>query len=63
MSSQNTIVVYVDSELEELIPQFLANQQKALATMHAALGRQNYETIRQVGHGIKGRPVVMASMR
>jgi HPt (histidine-containing phosphotransfer) domain-containing protein len=54
MTPHEPIVVHVDAELAVLIPRFLNNQQKALSTMQEALGQQDYETIRTIGHGIKG---------
>jgi HPt (histidine-containing phosphotransfer) domain-containing protein len=54
MAAQEPIVVYVDPDLADLIPRFLANQQTALATMQAALQQHDYETIRHAGHKMKG---------
>jgi CheY-like chemotaxis protein len=54
MVSWDSMVVHVDAELKALIPQFLGNQQKALAAMQAALQQRDYETIRTLGHRMKG---------
>jgi HPt (histidine-containing phosphotransfer) domain-containing protein len=54
MTPHDKIVVHVDVELAELIPGFLGNQQKALATMQEALRQQDFATIKKVGHGMKG---------
>ena len=54
MTPQEMIVVHVDTEIAELIPRFLANQQKALATMQEALRQEDYATLGCLGHSMKG---------
>ena len=54
MTPDDTIIVHVDADLEPIIPNFLSNQQKALATMQAALQQRDYETLQSLGHGMKG---------
>lgn len=48
------IVVYVDAELEDLIPGFLENRQSDIKSMSEALRQGDYETIRILGHTMKG---------
>ncbi|GAB1724951.1 MAG: hypothetical protein GDA65_03255 [Nitrospira sp. CR1.1] len=48
------VVVLVDSAFEPLIPKFMANRNKELVTMTAALATSDFATIRQVAHGMKG---------
>jgi len=48
------IVVQVDTELEDLIPGFLENRRKDVKTLEQALGKGDYETIRKLGHTLKG---------
>ena len=52
--SDEKIVVKIDPELEDLIPGFLNNRTKDLATLQAALKEQNYQSIQSVGHSLKG---------
>ena len=52
--SEEKIVVKIDPELEDLIPGFLNNRTKDLATLQAALKEQNYQSIQSVGHSLKG---------
>jgi HPt (histidine-containing phosphotransfer) domain-containing protein len=54
MTPHDTIVVHIDADLEALVPRFLSNQQKALASMQAALQQQDYDTVRRLGHSMKG---------
>lgn len=46
--------VIVDRDLEDLIPGFLAKRQQDIATILTAIQANNYETIRIVGHTLKG---------
>ena len=48
------IVVLVDSAFEPLIPKFMANRNKELATMTEALATSDFATIRQLANGMKG---------
>jgi len=48
------IIVHVDAELEDLIPGFLENRQEDIRSIREALEKDNYETIRTLGHSMKG---------
>lgn len=48
------IIVSVDEELKELVPQFLENRQKDIKSMLEALEQGDYESIMGFGHRIKG---------
>ncbi len=48
------ILVTVDSDLEDLIPGFLANRKKDLGALKQAVTDNNTETIRSIGHSLKG---------
>ncbi len=52
--SEDKIVVHVDIDLEDLIPGFLDNRQSDLQKLEQALGDQDFETLRSIGHNIKG---------
>ena len=54
MSLVSPIIVHVDPDLEAIIPRFLANQQKAVAAMQQAWAAQDYDTLRALGHKMKG---------
>lgn len=49
-----SIVVRVDEDLVELIPQYLNNRRKDIEAMSRALGDDDYEAIRVLGHTMKG---------
>lgn len=53
-TTQAEEVVHVDASFEPLVPKFLANRKKDVATMQTALTAQDYETVRSVAHGMKG---------
>lgn len=48
------IVVTIDPDLEELIPSFLENRHKDIISIQDALKTEDYETIRIIGHSMKG---------
>jgi len=48
------ILVRVDPDLADLIPGFLDNRRKDISAMRAALAQNDYETIRILGHSMKG---------
>ena len=48
------IVVFVNSAFEPLIPRFMANRNKEVATMTEAIAARDFDCIRQVAHGMKG---------
>ena len=48
------ILVRVDPDLADLIPGFLDNRRKDISAMRAALAQNDYETIRTLGHSMKG---------
>lgn len=48
------IIVHVDPEIADLIPGFLENRRKDTETMGTALQQGDFETIRILGHSMKG---------
>jgi HPt (histidine-containing phosphotransfer) domain-containing protein len=48
------IVVEVDEDLEELVPEYMEERQKDIKSINAALEQSDFETIRIAGHGMKG---------
>lgn len=51
---QDAVVVYVDPDLEDLIPGFFQNRQKDIQRLSEALEQGDYETISGIGHSMKG---------
>lgn len=47
-------IVRVDPEIAELIPGFLQNRRKDIAAMLDAVQRSDFETVRVLGHSMKG---------
>ncbi|MGR3179272.1 MAG: Hpt domain-containing protein [Candidatus Anammoxibacter sp.] len=54
LKNSEGIIVHVDSELEELIPGFLKNRHEDIKSILAALGTEDFETVRILGHSMKG---------
>ena len=52
--SEDKIVVNIDIDLEDLIPGFLENRQGDLKKLEQALGDEDFETLRSIGHNLKG---------
>ncbi len=48
------ITVVVDADLKELIPGFIKDWKKGVESSRKALENGNYETIRKLGHNMKG---------
>ena len=55
MSQNNKkIVVNIDPDLEDLIPGYIENRYKDIKTINAALESGDFESIRILGHSMKG---------
>jgi HPt (histidine-containing phosphotransfer) domain-containing protein len=52
--NQDKVTVEVDPDLEDLIPIFLERKKQDVDALNGALERRDYETLRSVGHRIKG---------
>ena len=50
----NSLTLHVESLLEDLIPEFLEDRKEDVETMAVACGQGDYETIRTLGHDMKG---------
>lgn len=48
------ITVNIDPDLSDLVPGYLENRRKDIDAMTAALESGDFETIRVLGHGMKG---------
>ena len=52
--SDEKIVVNIDIDLEDLIPGFIENRQKDILKLEQAIEEQDFETLRSIGHNLKG---------
>lgn len=52
--SQDTITVYLDPDLEEIVPGFLDNRRKDVQTLTTCMEFGELDTIRLLGHRMKG---------
>lgn len=48
------IVINIDPDLEELIPGFLENRTRDVSNLQNAAGNKDFDTLRSVGHSLKG---------
>jgi HPt (histidine-containing phosphotransfer) domain-containing protein len=54
LKQEERIIVHVDPEIADLIPGFLENRRKDIKSMGEALKQGDFETIRVLGHSMKG---------
>jgi HPt (histidine-containing phosphotransfer) domain-containing protein len=54
LNKQSRIIVHVDPDIADLIPGFLENRHKDIQTIQKALTQGDFETIRFLGHSMKG---------
>ncbi len=54
LKKESKIIVHVDPDIAGLIPGFLENRHKDIKTMGEALTQGDFETIRILGHSMKG---------
>ena len=52
--AQEPIVIYVDEDLEELIPEFLENRHEDVAAIRNLLQAGDLPEIQRLGHSMKG---------
>ena len=48
------IIVYVDEDIEDLVPGFLQNRHSDVDAMSCALTDSDFDTVRLLGHSMKG---------
>lgn len=53
-AGQAKIIVHIDPDLEAIVPGFLANRRRDLATIEGCLKQGDLSTIRMLGHRMKG---------
>jgi len=53
-AGRDKVVVQIDPDLEAIVPGFLDNRRKDLATIASCLQRGDLKTIRLLGHRMKG---------
>lgn len=53
-NNKEKIVVHIDPDLKELVPGFLQHRRNDIATIQEALKKSDFETIRILGHSMKG---------
>jgi len=54
LKQETKIIVQVDPDIADLIPGFLENRHKDIKTIGEALTKGDFETIRFLGHSMKG---------
>ena len=53
-NQENKIIVHIDAELQALIPRYFDSRHRDIHAMREALAQGDYETIRVLGHSMKG---------
>ncbi|HOE17704.1 MAG TPA: Hpt domain-containing protein [Syntrophorhabdaceae bacterium] len=49
-----SLIITIDKDLEDLIPGYIENRRRDIASIEAALRKNDFETIRVLGHSMKG---------
>lgn len=52
--TDSAYTVVVEKDLEDLVPVFMSNRKKEVASLRAALAALDFEQLRQLGHRMKG---------
>ncbi|MBM4054107.1 MAG: Hpt domain-containing protein [Planctomycetes bacterium] len=53
-NTQKDIIVRIDPDLKEIVPDFIRNRHNDILKINEALKSSDYETIRILGHSMKG---------
>jgi HPt (histidine-containing phosphotransfer) domain-containing protein len=54
LKQEGKIIIHVDPDIADLIPGFLENRHKDIKTIGEAVTQGDFETIRVLGHSMKG---------
>jgi HPt (histidine-containing phosphotransfer) domain-containing protein len=54
MADGARLVIRVDEDLKDFVPEFLARRHQDVAALRDALQRGDYEAVRVLGHNMKG---------
>ena len=52
--AEKSIIVYVDPDLQEIVPGFLENRRRDVQILETALQQHNFAQIHVIGHRMKG---------
>jgi hypothetical protein len=52
--AENSIILYIDQGLEEIVPGFLENRRRDAQTLETALQESNLAQIQLIGHRMRG---------
>lgn len=53
-NADNDIILYIDQDLEEIVPGFLENRRRDVQTLETALQENNLAQIQIIGHRMRG---------
>ena len=53
-TSADQVTVTIDADLGDIVPTFLSNRRKDVKKLRTALAQEDFETIRLLGHRMKG---------
>ena len=54
MNDQPEYVAYIDSDIKELVPDFIANRRQDAKSLNEACAREDFQSVRKIAHRIKG---------
>ena len=53
-NAENGIILYIDQDLEEIVPGFLENRRRDVLTLETSLQESNLAQIQLIGHRMRG---------
>ena len=53
-ATNRMFVVYVDADIEEMVPAFLERRHQDISAIQEALDHRDYDAVRILGHSMKG---------
>jgi hypothetical protein len=53
-NAENGIILYIDQDLEEIVPGFLENRRRDVQTLETSLQESNLAQIQLIGHRMRG---------
>ena len=53
-NSTGKVIITIDQDLEEIVPGFLENRRKDVASLETAMQENDLKTVRLLGHRMKG---------
>lgn len=54
LNNSQKIIVHIDEDIKEIVPEFLENIHKNIKSISSSLSKEDYKSIEIIGHKMKG---------